>query len=185
MVAATLRADVYVSGRNWPRGAEDSGLADELVQALANDDEVESIDLLRRVFVTVDGSRIAFAGVDIDTTGEDARFPLIGADAASTMAQVKDGGAILLAEPLAHRLKLQAGEQLRVPLSSGTHLFPVAGTYYDYSSASGSAIMSLETMQRVFGPAEVNSLGLHLKPGVDPDAHADLLRESVDGLTGE
>ena len=50
---------------------------------------------------------------------------------------------MLLGEPLAHELRLRPGDVLELPGEHGPRRFPVAGVFYDYTSTSGTAVLSL------------------------------------------
>jgi putative ABC transport system permease protein len=112
---------------------------------------------------------------------EEGRFPLLAGERGEALRQVREGGAVLISEPLARKAGLGVGDWLPVYGPEGEVRFRVAGVYYDYTTEEGAAAMDLRTMARRFGPGEVNNVSLYLKPGFDPERVVDELRGKFAG----
>jgi len=175
-VSSTLRADVYVTTRSWrgagPEGTLDSALAD----AIAAMPGVRYVDRLRGFQAWTGERRIDLSGVDFGLPEGEARFPLVAGTTAEALRAVRDSGAVIISEPLARKAHLWPGDSLAVSTPAGEQRLRIAGVSYDYSSENGGAAMDLTTFARLFGPGPINSLGLYLANGEDPEAFVDRLR---------
>jgi len=79
-------------------------------------------------------------------------------------------GALLVSEPLARRLGLPLdGGELTLYTDRGPHTFPIAGIYYDYSSAAGGAIMWLEQYRTYWDDDKITAIAIKLNPEADAD----------------
>jgi putative ABC transport system permease protein len=175
-IGGTLQADIYVTTRSW-RGTGAQGTLDSaLVAALGRLDGVRAVDRLRGFPAYAGERRIALNGVDIALEGGAARFPLQSGELAAGLAALRDSGAVLITEPLARKAGLGVGDSLRLATPSGERAFRIAGVTYDYSSENGAAIMDLGTLAAAFGPGDLNSVALYLRPGHDPETVMDQVR---------
>jgi putative ABC transport system permease protein len=89
-------------------------------------------------------------------------------------------GAAIISEPLANRLGLSPHDR-RITLYTdrGPHTFNVVGIYYDYASAEGTIIVSMDTYRRLWNDNAVTGLAIHLSPGTDADQVIDELRDAL------
>jgi len=71
------------------------------------------------------------------------------------------------------------GDRMVIAGRSVEVAFPVAGVIYDYSSEAGGALMSLENLDRTFGPRPVTNVALFLQPGVGAEATVDRVKATV------
>jgi len=175
-IDATLQADVYVTTPSWrgtgAQGSLDSGIAEGLA-ALPG---VRAVDRLRG-FQAMSGSRrFALAGVDFSPSGARTRFVLKEGDLQRAMESVRDSGAVIITEPLSRKTGIGLGDSLPITTPRGERKFAVAGVSYDYSTESGAAAMSLESLAGVFGPGPLNSIALYLEPGFEPERFVDRIR---------
>lgn len=178
-IAGTLRADVYVTTQSW-RGTGAQGTLDSaLVATVAAMPGVRHVDRLRGFQAYSGERRIGLAGVDFGLPEDQARFPLAAGDAVEAFRAVRDGGAVLITEPLARKAGLRPGDSLVLTTPSGDRRFPIAGVSYDYASENGAAAMDLRTLAEAFGPGPLNSVALYLEPGADADRFVDRLRAAV------
>ena len=174
-IGTTIRADVYISSESWSRSGNAAQLNDQLVLELSALPGVVAVDRLRSLYPTIEGRRIFLAGVDLSLSLTD-RFSLLAGDVDSAGLAARDGGAVLISEPLARRLKLSQGDTLTVPDPGGAVRLPVAGIYYDYGYESGAAVVDLGTMERFFGPGQISNLALYLDDQHDAEATVDAIR---------
>jgi putative ABC transport system permease protein len=174
----TIRADVYVAPQSWARARQEAYLSDSVVERILSHPLVRSAERLRTLEASDGRLRFRLVGVDLDLAARGGRLPLLKGRPETVAGLVRERGEILISEPLARRAGLEVGDTLRVIGPLGTFGFRVAGISYDYTSERGSALMSLDSLSRVFGPGPVNNLALYLRDGADPeDAVASLRAE--------
>jgi putative ABC transport system permease protein len=180
MVDSTVRADVYVTSRGG------GTLAPELVAAIAGQPGVLAVDRLRRFFVYPvsvpgDDRRISLAGVDVGLDVGEARFAFLEGEREEALRRVHEEGAVLVSEPLSRKFDLGVGDHLSLYGEDGRVDLSIAGVYYDFSSEGGAAFIDLATMERHFGPGEINNLALYLQPDMDAEKTVDVLRSRFRG----
>lgn len=183
-VARSIRADVYVATKSWARGVQDAELGDDVIERLVAFPGVTATDRLRKLHVWLGDHRLSVVGVDWDGVPEAAaRFPLMEGAEDEALAAVRAGGACLLGEPSARKLELGVGDTLRIPGGDGPAVrWSVAGVYEDYTSEFGTAVVSLDTMERAFGPSAVHSISLYLADDLDPEQTVDRLKSAFEGV---
>ncbi len=59
----------------------------------------------------------------------------------------------------------------------GVESFPIAGVFYDYTRDQGTVFLSEKNFQKFWHDDRVNSLGLYLKKGADPETVAEAFRD--------
>jgi putative ABC transport system permease protein len=171
----SLRADVFITTESWARAGRQAVLDPVTLEALRTAPGVRRAERLRQFRATAGDRTIRVAGADLDA-GAPERWPLRHGESGAVLRALRRDGAVVISEPLARKTGLGIGDALEVATPSGVHAFPIAGVTYDYSSDAGAALMSLETLERVFGPGPVTNLGLHLEPGVDRTRFVEGLR---------
>jgi putative ABC transport system permease protein len=169
-LAATLRADVYVTTPSWRRGRSEAALPRDLVDRLARQPGVSAVDRLRQLSAEVGGRRISVSGLDAALPTAAGRVQLVSGDVAEALRRLRDEGAVLVSEPLARRSGLTRGRSVEIPGAAGPARFPVAGVYRDYGAESGAVLMDLVTLEARFGPGPLTNAALYLAPGEDADA---------------
>jgi putative ABC transport system permease protein len=175
-IGSTIRADIYVSTPSFSRARGQAVLDRSVLERLEDHPDVAGMDRLRQSFAYSRGRRFSLSGIDVSIPLE-RRFSLLEGD-----VDAIDRGGVLVGEPLARKAGLKVGEALVVDAPSGPLHFRIGAIYYDYSSELGSAFLSLETMERAFGPGPVNSVALYLSPGADTDGVVDELKRSFAGV---
>lgn len=175
-VETTIQADIYITTPSW-RADPEAAMDQELVRQIVAHPGVASSEELRRIFVSTGDKRISLAGMQMKLAAAgQSRFPLLEGERLELLRQLREEGAVLVAEPLARKSGLEVGDRLPLYGPRGREEFPIAGIYYDYSSDVGSAAMDLATMNEHFGPAPINSLSLYLEADRDPEQVIDELR---------
>jgi putative ABC transport system permease protein len=181
-VAATLRADVYVTTPSW-RGAGAEGTLDSgLALVLALQPGVERMDRLRGFQGYVGDQRVGIAGVDFALRDGDSRFALLPGSVPQAFVAARDSGAVIISEPLARKTRLGVGDSLPLSTPRGVRRLRIAGISYDYSSENGAVAMDLSMMDRLFGPGPLNSIALYLRGGADPERVIDHIRSDYPGI---
>jgi putative ABC transport system permease protein len=180
-LAATLRADVYVTTPSWRRGQSEAALAPEVVDRLARAPGVRAVDRLRQLFVEVAGRRVSVTGFASSLPEAGGHVQLVGGERAAALRAVREEGAALVSEPLARRARLSPGGEVDVAGPSGPVRLRVAGVYRDYGAESGAVLVDLRTLARHFGGGPPTNLALYLEPGLDAERAVERLRADFAG----
>ena len=175
---AAVPADVYVTAESWARAGPDAGLDPVVVASLLADPDVRAHAVLRQVMTEAAGREVAFNGVE--AVGAEALPPLRDGDPATLRASLADG-AVAVTEPFARKTGLGVGDRVTVITPSGAADLSIAAVTYDYSSEHGALYAHRATVDRLFGPGELHSLALFLRPGAAPEAVAERLRTAWSG----
>jgi putative ABC transport system permease protein len=174
----TLQADVYVSLPS-PMASRSAGtLGPDVVGSLTAHPAVRGRNTYRGVEVPVEGGILRIVALDLHPLGE-AAFDFLEGGAAEAFPAFRDGGAVLVSEPLAYRRALGVGDSLVVPTPAGARALPVAGVFYDYGSDRGVVMVSRRTYEELFDDDGITSLGLFLEDGADPERVVEELRALV------
>ncbi len=181
-IAGYVRADIYVSTKSWTRAGREAFLTPGLVEELTTLPGVRSSALLRRFPVMSGERKIMLSGISFDLENSDYILPLKSGDSREALRRVRDEDATIITEPLALKTGLGPGDTLTITGPDGEVHFTIAGVSRDYSTESGMAYFSMQTVDRFFGPGQVNSVGLYLKKGLAPDEAADGLRARYEQL---
>jgi putative ABC transport system permease protein len=175
-IESTARADVYVSTASWARGRREASMDSALIATLRALPGVRAMDRLRQLDVGFGDRRLVLSGIDIGLPAGEARFPLLEGDTDDAIERLRDGGEVLIGEPLARRSHLGVGDTLRVYGPLGPVGLRVAGVYYDYTTESGTATVDLRAMEHRFGAGPINNVALYAERGVDPERLVDEIR---------
>jgi putative ABC transport system permease protein len=70
---------------------------------------------------------------------------------------------------------------LTVAAAAGPVFLPIVGVYQSYDSNDGAVMMSRSTYDRLFDDPGIDSIGVFLEPGTDPDAVMDQFRDIAEG----
>ena len=181
-VAASIRADVYVTTPSWRGRGDDATLSPELIRQMRGMDDVTAVDRLRAFTGYSGEQRVGLAGVDIGLPGGEVRFPLLAGERVEAFRQVREDGAVLIGETLARRANLWPGDEVPVWGPNGEIRFRIAGVYYDYSTEGGAVVLDRSTMAAHFGPGPTNSLALYLAEGMDAERFVDELKDRYVGV---
>ncbi len=168
-VDRSLTADVFVTATVGARPGPDATLSAQLVERLASRPDVEGVGPLRRLFLDVEGRRVAVVGVDLNRPAARQRLALLsGGDVAGRATRER---GILIGEPLSSSASVTVGDTIEIEGSQGPVRLPVSGIYRDYTQG-GSVTMDLGLMAETLGPGALTSVALQLRPGADPEAVA-------------
>ncbi len=163
-LAHTLPADIYVGapgpGFARPERRIDAGVAADLVRVSG----VAGYSASRRAVVDSDHGPLVLDAMDITPAMR------AGVDLTAASADVwRDfaAGAVLLAQPLAYRLNLDAGATLQLRTAQGPRSFRVVGVFREYGNDRGSVRISRAVYRRLWQDDSVSTLALYVTPGSD------------------
>lgn len=177
---ATLQAEVYVSLPN-PRGSRTPARLDPaLVARVKALPVVAQAVSVRRVQIESQAGLDQVVALDAPPAFAQ-RFKLLAGDPAGALPAFFAGRAVLVSEPYAYRRRVAVGERITLRTDRGMRAFAVAGVYRDYSTDQGEVLMLRALYDAHYRDADISSLGLWLKPGVDPSAALATVRAALAG----
>lgn len=166
----TLQSDVYVSVPGFNATHATAVIDSRVVDIVHSWSAIDRVDALRTISVGSQIGRVNLSATDNVQLGNERIF-------LSLVGQREDiwksmmSGAVLVSEPFANRLGLhQAGGSIWLDTLQGRKSFPVIGIYADYASSEGTVMMAMDVYRTIWQDTTITALGLHLKPGLDPDA---------------
>ena len=164
-LAATLRADIYVSVPQLDPGGTPPTIDPKIIARITHIAGISGVTRGRRVSVESSRGLTQILAVDF-AAGHLPRFRLKHGNAHVAWAEFNADRAVLVSEPYAYRHRLHVGGQVRLRTARGYESLPVAGVFYDYGSEQGIVLMHRRLYERDFGNHGISSLGLYLAPGV-------------------
>ncbi len=162
----TLQADIYVGAPGPGFARPERRLDAAVVQDLVRVAGVAGYSASRRAMVDSDRGPVALDAMDL-TPALRASMDLT-AGAAQVWPAFADG-AVLVAQPLAYRLKLGVGAALQLTTAQGPRAFRIAGVFREYGNDRGSVRISRAVYRRLWQDDSVSALALYLTPGAAAD----------------
>jgi len=167
-VTRLLQADMYVS-------MQTGSLAADQVERIAGLSGVDALSSVRRTRLADGTSLTAY---ELPMRARDG-FELLEVDGPGSFQEdyggsgvwhaFDAGAAVLVSESLARRRGLAVGEPVELLSPDGPVRLPVAAVFRDYSSEQGFVAASGALYRSWFDDRAVDSVGLYLEAGVDPD----------------
>ena len=156
----TLQSDIYVG---VPRGSLDEQLIEDLVAL----EGIDSYSTSRRAWLELQDQRIRIIAIRM-APGSYTGTRIRGKDS-EVAWRAFDEGAVLVSDAFAYTNQAGAGDRILLPTRDGFSRFTVAGVYQNYDANSGAVLMSRSTYDRHFDDRAIDSIGLYLQPGIDPE----------------
>lgn len=173
----TLVADIYIAPPSNIATRSDGTMPPATIEQLVQTPGVEGWVLFRNVLLDLPSGPTTLVVIDRSNTSRN-NPPEFRSSIPDAVAAY-DAGAILISEPLAYRLQLEAGDTLELRTDRGQHSFPIAGIYYDYASDRGVIRMDAATYRAWFDDPQVSSMAIYAAPGVAVDDLVERLRAAV------
>ena len=175
----SLQGDIYVSQQGQRSNRLDTPLDPRAIEIVRSHPQADSSFVVRVISAEARQGPVDLVAVSTDRP-MDPRLFLASQGHAENAWEMLTDGAILLSEPLASRLGItKAGGSLDLLTPKGWQSFPIAGIYTDYASTRGTVRMSLDVYRHLWNDDRLNGVVLLLKPGSDPDAVTDDLRNRL------
>ncbi|MDX1498665.1 MAG: FtsX-like permease family protein [Woeseiaceae bacterium] len=171
-LTGTLSADVYA-------GVERGSLAPGLVAAFRATPGVAAMSTTRRAWLEDEGGRTELRVLGMVPESRTGIELLEAADDVWTAFGNAD--VVLVSEPYAYRNRVGTGSVLSLRTGAGEAGFRVAGVYQSYDINASAILMSRSTYDRHFDDPRVDSVGLYLEPGIDPDRVIAALEALAEG----
>ena len=157
----TLQSDIYVGA---PRVALDHDLIEDLVQVPG----IEAFSTSRRFWLENETGRTRIIALQM-APGSYPGTEILDADPELAWPAFEHKGAVLVSEPYSYRNGVGSGDTIRLLTNFGEQDFPVAATYQSYDVNAGAVLMSRGTYDRFWNDPRVDSIGLFLSPGTNPE----------------
>lgn len=174
----TLSGDIYISAPSFTQTQPTVPIDAAVVEQIAGWPGVARIDTLRSVTVESPAGMVKISATYNPTIGRERIFSSVLVSPDQVWQELQDG-AVIITEPLATRLQVQAGQEIQLYTPQGIHAFPIAGIYFDYSSSEGLALMSMDQYRRLWEDTGPTSLSLRLQPGVDSESVTRALQDEL------
>lgn len=177
----TLQGDVYISAPSFSANASLSEIDLRVVEWIQSQEHLGELYILRSTRVESRSGPVQLsASSNLEVAEERLYAQRIGGS--DTVNRALSQGAVLISEPLANRLGLNAGDSLELLTGRGWRSIPIAGVYYDYSSSEGGMLMLLPVYRSLWQDTAVTALALRLPPGMDADLISRQLEEETSSL---
>jgi putative ABC transport system permease protein len=171
-VEQSLRADLYVG---VGAGSLDPALARELPEV----DGISAHSTTRRVRLETAAAITRLTVLDLPP----AAYPgtrLLESEPAEVWPAVAQGGAVLVSASYAYRHDVGPGDSVTLHTRRGKRAFPVAATFRSYDADLDAILMSRRTYDIFWDDPAIDSIGLYLEEGADPErVSRDLRRQSA------
>ena len=169
----TLIADLFIGPTTNEIAGPTSFVPPAVIDYLQKNPAVEEVDTYRGVELPFRNETIALAVVR-GSNRRNLRF-LRGRND-EIIHRFYNEQCVLVSESFARRFHLMEGETLRLPSPEGVESFPIAGIFYDYTRDQGTVFLSEKNFLKFWHDERVNSLGLYLKKGADPETVSEAFR---------
>ncbi len=179
-LAATLRADIYVSSPVPDAGQTPASINPQTITRILRVPGISGASLARRVTVESTGSFTQILAINF-ASGHAPRFRLEKGNARTAWAAFDADTAVLVSEPYAYHNRISPGDLVRLRTARGYRSLPVAGIFYDYGSEQGIVLMHRRLYEHYFHDRGVSSLGLYLAPQASAGKVIDAVRTAAAG----
>jgi putative ABC transport system permease protein len=159
----TMRADVYVSAPGPGFSRPERRLDPQVVAAIGAVRGVAQMSAGRTVSVSSPRGPISLTALSLAPPGH-AGFDFT--EGGPSVWSAFGRGALLVAEPLAWRLQLHAGDRLTLRTAHGPRSFEIAGVYREYGNERGGVLIDRAVYRTAWDDDGLTSLGLYLTPRV-------------------
>ena len=164
-----LSGDIYIGPPGSNLSLTDLTISPDVLDALEDWPDVERMDILRSVTVESPYGPITVGANNNPLDGQEQVYLWVDGSPGRSWEKVQQG-AIFVSEPLARRLGLPLdGGTLTLYTDHGPHDFPIAGIYYDYSSAAGGTILWMEQYRAYWDDDKITAISIKLAPEADVD----------------
>ncbi|MBN1955935.1 MAG: ABC transporter permease [Anaerolineae bacterium] len=175
-----LQADVYIAASEMTGSSPMAPVDPAVLDVVARRSDVAVIDLIRAVNVDSPYGPVYLEAGNSADYGDHLLYLAVDGSPQEAWAAVRDGEAVIVSEPLAHRIDLpRHGGTIQLYTDRGPRTFPVSAIYHDYATPNGAVIMGLDTYRRFWDDAAFTAVALELEAGTDPGAVVQSLRETL------
>lgn len=174
----TLQGDIYISAPSFTANTPRVEIAPEVVEAVQAWPGLQSVSQLRSIQVLARQGLVDVTAVDNPRIEQERIFKSLKGTPGSLWDRMQ-AGEVIISEPLANRLSLDAGSEIELQSPAGWQTYRVIGVYFDYASSGGTLMMAMEIYRQAWQDNGVTSIGINLPDGTDVE---DATRRLQDGL---
>lgn len=174
-VEQTVRADLVINQASPVSSSANVKMPARIATEIAAVEGVAEVDRFKAVNVRYRGRPVFMAVGELDIFGRYSRFFFLEGRKTEALRQVIENGAVLISENFSVRTGLHRGDTLRLATPSGPAEFPIAGVLLDYTSDRGTITIDRRTFLKYWQDDLVDTLGVFLRPGFDPQAVAQAI----------
>ena len=178
-IAATVRADVYVSPLTSEVDFLGSHLDPSLLAQLRALPEVVAVDAFRGAEAQIGDLKTTLGAVDIAVLRRRATPILLSGPSITEYFDRLQAGEVGVSEALMRKAGLRPGETLRLRARGRDLAVRIAGVTRDYSSDRGFVLMDARHAESLLGAMDINSLALYLQAGADVEAFVEQLQAEL------
>lgn len=173
---ALLTADVYIASDAFEDGAP---LSSSVVADTRNLPFIDGLSSYRDRNLQLDGRRITVISAELAPASR-IGFEFVDRTASDPWAGF-DAGDVLISEPLASRMDLQAGDELMLPTPNGDRRFTVSGVFRDFASEHGRLFIKRQTYIRHWQDRSIDTLAVFGNRTIDTPDLLDALDRAFIG----
>ena len=163
-LSTTLQADIYVSAPSLVSNHPDAYMDSTTVHKLAEIPAIKAYGTIGRYTVLSGKGKMQLAVVKLPSQAYSSYSFKYG-KRNEIWKKFKEGGYVIISEPLSFRKKLKPGSPLALKTPAGTQKFKVAGIYYDYGSSEGTIMMSLHDYRNYWTKYRISGASYYVKNG--------------------
>jgi putative ABC transport system permease protein len=170
-IEQAVPADLFVTSGANKGGIQNQPVRPELAEQLMQVPGIAAVDRVRLRNVDYADTQILLLALDVNLRFSQHRqfWPFVSSigSVEEVVQRMQRGEGVVIAQTLAHRHKLAAGDQLTLQTPSGRQQFLILGTITDYSSDQGAVFLDRGLYTRVWRDDLVDTFEPYLKPGAD------------------
>jgi putative ABC transport system permease protein len=176
----TLQSDIYIQAPSFTANRSTVPISADVVHAVQGWPGLARVDLLRSTTLQTPSGPVDVSASSNVTLGQERKF-LSHSVPINDIWQAMVNGAVIVSEPLAHRLNLEgAGKTITLNTPTGWRTFPIVGVYYDYASSQGSLYLNMDVYRRIWHDDQVTAIGIRLPPGTNVDTVTRALQNGLE-----
>ncbi|MBL8695794.1 MAG: FtsX-like permease family protein [Planctomycetes bacterium] len=165
-----IRSDLWVQPVAAETGVQVGRLDPEIVTVAQSIFGAGYVDPFHESMAWIDDRSIALGAGAFDVIGAHGSIPFRdGRSAREVFQSAREGGGVLVNEPLAQRFRVGEGDMIELITSSGTIRKRIEGVFLDYSRSQGAAVLDRAEFLRLYPDDGPESLSIFVPPGMTPE----------------
>jgi len=173
-----LVADLFVTPASNEIAGPTSFLPREVTFFFESHPAVKALDTFREIELPFRGDRMAVAAIRADGPRS---FVFVERHQAELMQHFRTERCVIVSESFARRYHVRAGEPLDIATPTGNIALPVLAIFYDYTRDQGLVFMNEKTFTQLFHDDRINSIGVYLNRGANPENISADFRKQFNG----
>ena len=169
----TLRSDLYV-------GVESGALDAGLIRDISAVSGIAEYSTSRRAWIESEGVRTRVIALSMASQSY-AGTELVDVDAGTVWPAFDAGDGVVVSEPYAYRNQVASGDVVRLRTNEGVREWPILGVYRSYDANQGAVLIGRTAYDRYWSDDKVDSLGIYLTDGADPEQVMADIRAAAEG----